>query len=114
VGARVVARSLADAGIEVVYSGLRQTPEQIVTAAVQEGVDLIGISILSGSHMALFPEILRLLRKYDASEIHFIAGGIIPMEDVPVLEQMGVKQIFPPETPTQEIIDFVKELLSLE
>jgi methylmalonyl-CoA mutase C-terminal domain/subunit len=114
VGARVVARSLADAGIEVVYSGLRQTPEQIVTAAVQEGVDLIGISILSGSHMALFPEILRLLSKYDASDIHFIAGGIIPMEDVPVLKQMGVKQIFPPETPTQEIIDFVKELLSLE
>jgi len=111
VGARVVARALADAGMEVIYTGLRQTPEMIVRAAIEEGVDVIGISILSGSHMTLFPEILRLLNHYKAKDIHFIAGGIIPAEDVLVLKQMGVKEIFPPETPTSEIVDFVKILI---
>lgn len=111
VGARVVAKSLADAGMEVIYTGLRQTPEMIVRTAIEEDVDVIGISILSGSHMTFFPEILRLLGKYEAEDIHFIAGGIIPAEDIPVLKQMGVKEIFPPETPTSKIVNFVKNLI---
>lgn len=111
VGARVVAKALADAGMEVIYTGLRQTPEMIVKTAIEEGVDLIGISILSGSHMTFFPEILRLLRAYQAEDIPFIAGGIIPIEDVERLKAMGVKEIFPPETPTTEIVRFVKALL---
>lgn len=111
VGARVVAKALADAGMEVIYTGLRQTPEMIVRAAVEEGVDVIGISILSGSHMTFFPEILRLLDKYEANDICFIAGGIFPAEDIPVLKQMGVKEIFPPETPTSKIVNFVKNLI---
>jgi methylmalonyl-CoA mutase C-terminal domain/subunit len=111
VGARVVAKALADAGMEVIYTGLRQTPEMIVKAAIEEGVDLIGISILSGSHMTFFPEIIRLLNDYKAKDIHFIAGGIIPAEDVPVLREIGVKEIFPPETRTLKIIEFVKNLI---
>lgn len=111
VGARVVAKALADAGIEVVYTGLRQTPEQIVRAAIEEAVDVIGISILSGSHMTLLPEIIHLLKHHDADDIGLIAGGIIPVEDIPVLKEMNVKGIFPPETPTSEIVDFVKDLI---
>ena len=111
VGARVVARSLADAGMEVIYVGLRQTPEQIVRTAIEEGVDLIGISILSGSHMTFFPETVRLLKHYKADHIPFIAGGIIPVEDIPVLKRIGVKEIFLPETPTAEIVTFVRQLL---
>jgi methylmalonyl-CoA mutase C-terminal domain/subunit len=111
VGARVIAKVLADAGMEVIYTGLRQTPEMIVRAAIEEGVDLIGISILSGSHMTFFPEIIRLLNHYKANDIHFIAGGIIPAEDISALKEMGVKEIFPPETPTSEIVDFVKNLM---
>jgi methylmalonyl-CoA mutase C-terminal domain/subunit len=111
VGARVIARALADAGIEVIYTGLRQTPAQIVKAAIEEGVDMIGISILSGSHMTLLPEIIRLLNQYKANDIQCIAGGIIPAEDIRVLKQMGVNEIFPPETPTSEIIDFVRNLI---
>jgi methylmalonyl-CoA mutase C-terminal domain/subunit len=113
VGARIVAKALADAGMEVIYTGLRQTPEMIVRAAIEEGVDVIGISILSGSHMTLFPEIIQLLNHYKASDIHFIAGGIIPAEDISVLKQMGVKEIFPPETPTSEIVNFVKNLIKM-
>lgn len=112
VGARVVAKALADAGMEVIYTGLRQTPEMIVRTAIEEGVDLIGISILSGSHMTFFPEILRLLKEYQAEDIPFIAGGIIPAEDVEKLKEMGVREIFPPETPTSEIVHFVKGLLA--
>jgi len=114
VGARVVAKALADAGMEVVYTGLRQSPEMIVRTAVEEGVDLIGISILSNSHMTFFPEIIRLLKAHNAGDIHFIAGGIIPAEDVQVLKEMGVKEIFPPETPTAEIVAFVRRLLDLD
>lgn len=110
VGARVVAKALADAGMEVIYTGLRQTPEMIVRAAIEEGVDVIGISILSGSHMTFFPAIIRLLDQQKAADIHFIAGGIIPAEDIPVLKNMGVKEIFQPETPTSAIVDFVKSL----
>jgi methylmalonyl-CoA mutase C-terminal domain/subunit len=111
VGARVVAKALADAGMEVIYTGLRQTPEMVVKTAIEEGVDLIGISILSGSHMTFFPEIIRLLNQYNVNDIPFIAGGIIPAEDISVLKQMGLKEIFPPETPTSEIVDFVKNLI---
>jgi len=111
VGARVVAKALADAGMEVIYTGLRQTPEMIVKAAIEEGVDLIGISILSGSHMTFFPEIIKLLDHHKANDIHFIAGGIIPAEDIQALKEMGVKEIFPPETPTSDIVDFVKSLV---
>jgi len=110
VGARVIAKALSDVGMEVVYTGLRQTPEQIVMAAIEESVDLIGISILSGSHMSLFPEIIRLLRENNATEIPFIAGGIIPAEDVPALKEIGVKEIFPPETPMSEIIDSIRNI----
>ena len=114
VGARVVAKALADAGMEVIYTGLRQTPEMIVRTAIEEGVDLIGVSILSGSHMTFFPEILGLLKHHSADDIHFIAGGIIPAEDVIVLKEMGVKEVFPPETPTSEIVAFVSRLLDLD
>jgi len=111
VGARVVAKALADTGMEVIYTGLRQTSEMIVRAAIEEGVDVIGISILSGSHMTFFPEIIRLLDHYKVNDIHFIAGGIIPAEDILLLKQMGVKEIFPPETPTSKIVDFVNRLI---
>ncbi len=114
VGARVVAKALADAGMEVIYTGLRQTPEMIVRTAIEESVDLVGISILSGSHMSFFPEILELLRHNKAEDIRFIGGGIIPAEDVVLLKKMGVKEIFPPETPTSEIVIFVKKLLGLD
>jgi len=114
VGARVVAKALADAGMEVIYTGLRQTAEMIVRTAIEESVDLVGISILSGSHMSFFPEILGLLRHYKAEDISFIGGGIIPAEDVALLKKMGVKEIFPPETPTSEIVIFVKKLLGLD
>ncbi|MBI2329303.1 MAG: cobalamin B12-binding domain-containing protein [Chloroflexi bacterium] len=110
VGARIVAKTLADAGMEVIYTGLRQTPEMIVKTAVEEDVDVIGISTLSGSHINLFPEIIRLMNSYNIADIPFIAGGIIPAEDIPVLKQMGVKEVFPPETPTSEIVAFVKGL----
>lgn len=111
VGARVVAKALSDAGMEVIYTGLRQMPEMIVRTALEEGVDVIGISILSGSHMTFFPEIIRLMNHYQANDIHFIAGGIIPGEDISALKDMGVKEIFPPETPTSEIVDYVKHLI---
>ena len=112
VGARVVAKALADAGMEVIYTGLRQTPEMIVKTAIEEGVDLIGISILSGSHMTLLPEILKVLRQYKADDISLIAGGIIPADDIPVLKQLGVKEIFPPDTPTAEIVKAVENLIA--
>jgi len=111
VGARLVARALADAGMEVIYTGLRQTPDQIVSAAIEEGVDLIGISMLSGSHMTFFAEIIRLLREREATDILFIAGGIIPMEDIPALKGMGVKELFLPETPMIEIVDYVRGII---
>ncbi len=114
VGARVVANALADAGMEVIYTGLRQTPEMIVKTAVEEDVDVIGISTLSGSHLALFPKIIQLMNQHNIGDIPFVAGGIIPAEDIEVLKQMGVKEIFPPETPTSEIVDFIKNLFSDE
>ena len=114
VGARVVAKALADGGMEVIYTGLRQTPEMIVKTAVEEDVDVIGISTLSGSHINLFPAIIRLMTHYNITDIPFIAGGIIPAEDIPILKRMGVKEVFPPETPTSEIVDFVKNLIEVK
>ena len=107
VGARVVARALADAGMEVVYTGLRQTPEQVVNAAIEEGVDLIGISILSGSHMSMFPEIFRYLRHHKAEDIPIITGGIIPVEDIQELKNIGVREVFLPEASLSKIINYV-------
>ena len=114
VGARVISRALADAGMEVIYTGLRQRPEQIVNSAIEESVDVIGISILSNSHMALFQDIINFLNDRKASDIPFIAGGIIPAEDVPVLKQMGVREIFQPETATSEIVSFVRKLVGVD
>lgn len=113
VGARIVAKSLADAGMEVIYTGLRQTAEMIVKAAIEEAVDLIGISILSGSHMTLLPDILAALRLHQANDIPLIAGGIIPVEDIPALKRMGVRGIFPPDTPTAKIVRYVKHLIDM-
>ncbi len=108
-GAKVVARALRDAGMEVIYTGLRQTPEMIVSAAIQEDVDAIGLSILSGAHMHYFREVKRLLEEQGASDILLFGGGIIPDEDVPKLKALGVAAVFGPGTLTQEIVDFLKE-----
>ncbi|MCF2136737.1 MAG: cobalamin B12-binding domain-containing protein [Candidatus Thorarchaeota archaeon] len=108
-GAKVVARALRDAGMEVIYTGLRQTPEMIVRAAVDESVDVIGLSILSGAHMALFPRIMELLREEGADDIIVIGGGIIPEDDVPELKKAGIAEVFGPGTPLNEIVDFIKE-----
>jgi methylmalonyl-CoA mutase C-terminal domain/subunit len=106
-GAKVVARALRDAGMEVIYTGLRQTPEQIAETALQEDVDVIGLSILSGAHKALFPRIMELLKQKGLEDIMVFAGGIIPEEDVPILKKIGIKDIFGPGTTTQSIIQFV-------
>jgi methylmalonyl-CoA mutase C-terminal domain/subunit len=107
-GAKVIARALRDAGMEVIYSGLRQTPEQIATAAVQEDVDVVGLSILSGAHNVLFPEILRLLKEKGGEDIAVLAGGIIPDKDIAPLKALGIREIFLPGTPTQTLVDFIK------
>lgn len=109
VGARVVAKALADAGMEVVYTGLRQRPNMIINAAIQEDVDLIGISILSGSHLFFLGEILENMREKGLN-IPVIAGGIIPSQDLPLLKGMGIREVFLPETPLSEILDFVRDL----
>jgi methylmalonyl-CoA mutase C-terminal domain/subunit len=106
-GAKVVARALRDAGMEVIYTGLRQTPEQIAETALQEDVDVIGLSILSGAHKALFPKIMELLRRKGLTDVMVFAGGIIPDEDISELKRMGIKDIFGPGTPTEAIIQFV-------
>jgi methylmalonyl-CoA mutase C-terminal domain/subunit len=110
-GAKVIARALRDAGMEVIYSGLRQSPEQIVSAAVQEDVDVIGLSILSGAHNVLFPEILRLLRERGGEDILVLAGGIIPEKDIQPLKALGIREIFLPGTPTQTLVDFIRRLV---
>lgn len=108
-GAKVVARALRDAGFEVVYTGLHQTPEMIAEAAIQEDVDVVGLSILSGAHMTVFPETMRLLREKGGADILLIGGGIIPREDMAELERMGVGRLFGPGTPTQEIVDYLRQ-----
>ena len=112
-GAKVIARALRDAGMEVIYTGLRQTPEQIVETAIQEDVNVIGLSILSGAHMHLFPKIMELLTEKDAADILVIAGGIIPNEDIIELKKIGIKEIFTPGTDTNNIVDFIKENIKI-
>ncbi len=109
-GAKVVARALRDAGMEVIYLGLHQSPEQIVEAALDEDVDVIGLSILSGAHMTVFPRVLELLAESGASDIALVGGGIIPPEDVAELEGAGVKKLFGPGTTTTEIVDYIRGL----
>jgi methylmalonyl-CoA mutase, C-terminal domain len=108
-GAKIVARALRDAGHEVIYTGLHQTPEQIVETALQEDADLIGLSVLSGAHMTLFKTLLELLAEREASDIAVFGGGIIPDEDIPVLEEMGVRKVFTPGAATTEITGWVAE-----
>ena len=107
-GAKVVAAALRDSGMEVVYTGLHQTCESIVEAAVQEDVDVVGLSILSGAHMTIFPRILTLLKARKATDILVIGGGIIPTDDMKKLQRMGVRKLFGPGTPTSEIVDWIK------
>lgn len=107
-GAKVVAAALRDAGMEVVYTGLHQTCESIVEAAIQEDVDVIGLSILSGAHMTIFPKVLKLLRAKRASGVMVIGGGIIPAEDMKKLQKAGVRKLFGPGTPTSEIVDWIE------
>ncbi len=106
-GAKVVARALRDAGIEVIYTGLHQTPAQVVDAAIQEDADVIGLSILSGAHLTLFAEVMELLKQRGATDILVFGGGIIPDDDIPVLKDMGVTEIFTPGTSMQSIVDWV-------
>ena len=108
-GAKVVARGLKEAGMEVVYTGLRKTPEDIVRAAIQEDVDVIGLSILSGAHKHLFPGIMEMLEKEEAEDILVVAGGIIPEEDHEFLQDLGIEGIFTPGTPIKEIVNFIEE-----
>ena len=107
-GAKVIARALRDAGMEVIYTGLRQTPEQIAEAALQEDVDVVAISVLSGAHNTLFPKVVNLLRQKGLSDVLVIGGGIIPAEDIPGLKAAGVAEIFTPGTPTSAAIEFVR------
>lgn len=108
-GAKIIARALRDAGVEVIYTGLHQTPEMIVSAAAQEDVDGIGLSILSGAHNYLFPRIIRLLGERKMGDVVLFGGGIIPDDDIPKLIKKGVDRVFTPGTPIQEIVDYVKE-----
>ncbi|HUW47637.1 MAG TPA: cobalamin B12-binding domain-containing protein [Patescibacteria group bacterium] len=111
-GAKIVARALRDAGMEVIYTGLRQTPEQIAETALQEDVDVIGLSILSGAHKTLFPRIMRLLKDQDMTDVMVFAGGIIPEEDIAELKKLGIREIFGPGTPTETIIQYVLKNIS--
>ena len=108
-GAKIVARALRDAGYEVIYTGLHQTPEQIVETAIQEDADVIGLSVLSGAHMTLFKKLVELLAARDASDIVVFGGGIIPEEDLPLLEQLGVAKVFTPGATTTEIVGWVRD-----
>ena len=107
-GVKIVARALRDAGVEVIYMGLHQTPEQIVQAAIQEDADAVGVSILSGAHMTLFPRIVELLREHDAADMLVFGGGIIPREDVPKLKALGVAELFMPGASTEEIVEWLR------
>lgn len=107
-GAKVIARALRDAGMEVIYTGLRQTPEQIVATAIQEDVDVIGMSLLSGAHNYLFPRVVELLKEQGVDDILIIGGGVIPDDDIPALKQAGIAEIFTPGTTTTEMIEFIK------
>jgi len=112
-GAKVVSRALRDAGMEVIYTGIRQTPEQIVATAVQEDVDTIGLSCLSGAHNKLFPKVVELLKEKGATDVLVFGGGIIPDEDIPGLKEAGIAKIFLPGTSTEETIDFIKNNITV-
>ena len=107
-GAKVIARALRDAGMEVIYTGLRQTPEQIVNAALQEDVEFIGLSILSGAHTVILPRVMDLLKQNEMTDVRVVVGGIIPDEDLPALREMGVARVFRPGSPLAEIVDFLR------
>lgn len=107
-GAKVIARALRDAGMEVIYTGLRQTPEQIVNAAIQEDVDCVALSILSGAHNTLLPKVVNLLNDQGADDILVIGGGVIPESDIPNLKKQGIQEVFTPGTPTQKTIEYIK------
>jgi methylmalonyl-CoA mutase, C-terminal domain len=107
-GAKIIARALRDAGMEVIYTGLHQTPEQIVETVLQEDADAVGLSILSGAHMTLVPRVVELLNEQDAADVIVTVGGTIPAQDIPELKELGVAAVFTPGAPTQEIIDFIQ------
>ena len=111
-GAKIIARSLRDAGMEVIYTGLHQTPEQIVETAIQEDADAVGISILSGAHMTLVPRIVEGLRENDAEDVLVVVGGTIPPEDAEELKRLGVSEVFTPGAPTSAIVDFLRSALA--
>ncbi|TEU07542.1 cobalamin B12-binding domain-containing protein [Candidatus Bathyarchaeota archaeon] len=108
-GAKVIARAFRDAGMEVIYTGLWQTPEQIVETALQEDVDVVALSILSGAHMTLFPKITKLMKQKGLNDILVLGGGVIPDEDIPALKKIGIAEVFGPDTPTNTIIKFIKK-----
>lgn len=110
-GAKYIARALKDAGYEVIYTGIRQTPESIVVTAIQEDVDFVGLSLLSGAHNELFPKVVELLREKDASDIIVFGGGVIPTEDIPFLKEKGIEAVFTHGTPIKEITDFIEKRL---
>ena len=112
-GAKVVARALRDAGFEVIYTGLRQTPEQIAEAALQEDVNVIAMSILSGAHGHLFPKVVNLVREKGMNEVRVVGGGVIPETDIPALKEAGVAEVFTPGTPTTDVVKFIKEHVKL-
>ena len=111
-GVKIVARALRDAGMDVIYTGLHRTPEEVVDAAVQEGVDVLGVSILSGAHMTIFPRLLKLLRERDAGDIIVVGGGLMPEEDVAELKKLGVKEILLQDTPPEQIVAAIRRLVS--
>jgi methylmalonyl-CoA mutase C-terminal domain/subunit len=108
-GAKVIARALRDAGMEVIYTGIRQTPEQIANTAIQEDVDIVGLSCLSGAHNSLFPKVVQILKEKGAEDIRVFGGGIIPVDDIPALKQSGIREIFLPGTSTEDIAKYIQE-----
>ena len=113
-GAKVIARALRDAGMEVIYTGIRQTAEQIANAAIQEAVDIVGLSSLSGAHNALFPKVVQILKEKGAEDIIVFGGGIIPADDIPVLKKAGIREIFQPGASTEDIIKYIQNTVHLE
>lgn len=110
-GAKVISRGLRDAGMEVIYTGIRQTPEQIAATGIQEGVDIIGLSCLSGAHNHLFPQVVEALKERGSGDIPVFGGGIIPLDDIPELKKAGIREIFQPGTTIQDIVQFIEKLI---
>jgi len=113
-GAKVIARALRDAGMEVIYTGIRQTAEQIANAAIQEAVDIVGLSSLSGAHLALFPKVVQILKEKGAEDIIVFGGGIIPVDDIQVLKKAGIREIFQPGASTEDIIKYIQEAVKVK